>query len=196
MSPIAGAEDVYLGHDETLTTTKYGDTGTESTGFRVEEISDLDADYSTTYDEAYAEVGNSCGDGSLTAWAYVGRTFEIKDNSGSQDATITFRGDISGGMSLDGGSNYVKAELTVEDQDDNEKYDETLYEKWDYIGSVYEELTDSIIVPLEAGHFYGVKAEVLAEITVSQECDTAISDFHLDGSRDGWLWWDGVDIKF
>jgi hypothetical protein len=99
-------------------------------------------------------------------------------------------------MSLDGASNYVKAEMTVEDQTDDEKYDEVLYEKSDYIGSIDENITDSTIVPLEAGHFYGVKTEVLAEITVTEPGDTAISDFHRDGSRDGWLYRDQVDIKF
>ena len=194
--PTGGTADVYLGQDETLSTTEYGDNGTNSTGFQISEISDLDADHDSSVDEAYAEVGNSSGDGSLTAWAYVGRTFEVKDNSGSQDATITFNGGLFGAMSLDGASNYVKAEMTVEDQTDDEKYDEVLYEKSDYIGSIDENITDSTIVPLEAGHFYGVKAEVLAEITVTEAGDTAISDFHRDGSRDGWLYWDQVDIKF
>jgi hypothetical protein len=65
--PTEGTADVYLGQDETLSTTKYGDNGTNSTGFQISEISDLAADHDSSVDEAYAEVGNSSGDGSLTA---------------------------------------------------------------------------------------------------------------------------------
>lgn len=192
-----GPTAVYLGQNEVLGSTKYGDKGTESTGFRAKEISDLDADYSNTHDEAYAEVANNCGNGSLTAWAYIGHDIEVKDDSGEQDATFTFRGELGGRMDLDGGSNYVKATLTVEDQTDNEKYDERLYTRSDYIGSFVKDLTDSVIVPLEAGHYYGVKAEVLAEVTVSSttSCEIAASDFHRDGN-DGWFWWNQVDIEF
>jgi len=193
---VEGAEKVYLGQDTVLETSDYGDKGTDSTGFQAKEISDMDADYSVNEDDTYAEVGNHSGDGSLTAWAYLGYDIKIADDSGQQDATVTFRGDILGSMNLDNANNYVRAKLMVEDQNDDEIYDSTIYEKIDYVGSVNESLTESIVVPFEAQHYYGFKMELLTEITVTESGDWAISDFHVDGSSGGYLYWDQIEINF
>ena len=192
----AGPEDVYLGQDTTISNPKYGNTETETTGFQAEEISDCDADYNLDYDEAYAEVGNHSGAGSLTAQASLGYSIEIADDSGQQDATITYYGDIFGTMNLEDASNYVRAKLIVKDQNDDEEYDSNMYEKTDYVGTVDESLTESIVVPLEAGHYYNLEAEVLTEITVTEGGDYAISDIHNDGTGDGFMEWDKIEIDF
>lgn len=194
--PDYGPKSVYLGTDNSLTDTRYGDSNTERSGFTIKQTSDLDANANNSGDQAEAEVGAHSGSGSLTAWAYIGRSFEIKDSSGQQDATLTFEGSLDGALDLDSASNYVRAKMTVEDQDDNEKYDEKVYEKFDYIGGISESLQDSIVVPLEAGHIYGVKMEIMAEITVSDNGNYAVSNFHPDGTPGYNLTWYSVDIKF
>jgi hypothetical protein len=99
-------------------------------------------------------------------------------------------------MNLDNANNYVRAKLMVEDQTDDEKYDSTIYEKIDYVGSVNESLTESIVVPFEAQHYYGFQMELLSEITVTESGGYAVSDFHVDGSSGGYLHWGQIEINF
>lgn len=192
-----GPKEVWLGSDESFSDMTIGRSGEEESGTSWDSTKTINHEPDTTNDHAEAGVHATTGHGSLTAWAWVGRDFEIQDSSGSQMATITAEGDYYGSMNYtDGGSNYVHGELIVEDYDDNEYYDNTIMEKSDYINENYSDsFTQSLSVDLQAGHTYGAVVKITAEISLATEAANYATyvDYYDDTTN---MTVDVIDLKF
>jgi len=180
----AGPAEVWLGSDSSFSDMNISRSGEEEGESSWDGSKTIQHEGDTVNDHSEAGVHATTGHGSLTAWAWVGRDFEVQDNSGSQTATITAEGNYYGSMSYqDGGSNYLHGELIVEDYTDNEYYDNTIIEKTDYINENYSgSYTQSLNVDLQSGHFYGAVIKVTAEISLATEAANAATyvDYYDD----------------
>lgn len=189
-----GTKSVYLGNDTTLDA-KYGDAGTKSTNLTA---NILESDFDKYNNEVETVAITGGGYGSATAWAYLGRAFEVEDASGSQLATVTATVYMNGEMNtFNDGTNYQKVSLIVKDETDGEVYDEIIFEKGDYINNdIDRTITDSLNVKLEAGHVYGVQIKSVSEITVDADVEEASADFSRADDGDDRIEWESVQIKF
>lgn len=181
---LNGPKEIWLGNDNSMTDMNIGSSGQNEAGTLYQTTANHEPD--TSSDHAEAGVKASHGHGSLTAWAWVGRDFEIQDNSGSQTATITADGSYFGSMSYDdGGSNYVHMEMIIEDYDDQKYYDETIFEKSDYNGNPNGSYVQSMDIELRAGHTYAATIKVTSEISLAMESFNAFTftDFYDDSTN-------------
>lgn len=189
-----GTKSVYLGHDTTLDA-KYGDSGTEDTGA---DATWLYSDFDDSNNEMEALSITGGGYGTATAWTYLGRSFTVEDDSGSQWATISAKAYMNGEMNVAfDGTNYGKIELIVKDETDDEYHDEVMFEKGDYINNDIDQyVNDSLNINLEAGHTYGVQIKTTAEITVDGDAEEASTDFSREDDGDDRVEWEEVKINF
>lgn len=186
-------KSVWLGTDTCLCDAKAGDHGTTSSF----SATWLYAEHDTTNDEMEALAFTSGGFGTATAWAWIGRTMVVEDSSGSQMASFTADGYMNGSMSVfNDGTNYVKIQLIVEDHTSGTRYDETIFEKGDYIKEISQNFTDSMYVDLKAGHEYTASIETLAEITVDGDIEEASSDFSREDDGDERVEYHGIYVDF
>lgn len=192
-----GVKSLWLGNDASLDA-KYGGKGKNKEGFSHDWISGHDAGFDTSNNDAYAQAAVNHGEGSLTAWAYLGRSVQVENDSGHQEGTVTFRGSLNGALGGDSGNPYVHVKMTVEDLDQNQSFNDMVFQKSGYIGGIDEpDLVNSMQVDFEAGHLYGVKVELMAEVTATDVIESNVySIFHPKGTGSPHLDWGDVDITF
>jgi len=188
-----GRKSVSLGRDATLYP-KFHNDGTEESG-GVADWKHADGDSGNNEMEVGVITGGGYGTGS--AWAMLGRTFKITDEEGSEWATISATSDVLGQMSsYNDGEQYAKVWLEVEDLDDDELHDDTMFEKSDYIDDIDETVEGSVSVNLQAQHSYSAEIRALAECTVDGDAEEAGSDFSRDDDGNHHITWEEVNIKF
>ena len=188
-----GRKEVYFGQDTTLYP-EFHNMGTEESG-GVADWKHADGDSNNNEMEAGVITGGGYGTG--TAWAMLGRTFKVEEEEGSEWATISVTSDVLGQMSsYNDGDQYAKVYLEVEDLDDDEVHDDTMFEKTDYIGNIDETVEGSVNVNLQAQHSYGVEIRALAECTVDGDAEEAGSDFSRDDDGNHHVAWEEGNIKF
>lgn len=186
-------KSVWLGTDTRLCDAYRGSQGTTSSFTATW----LYADADTSNDEMEALALSTGGWGTATAWAWLGRDFVVEDSSGSDTAIFTADGYMNGSMSVfNDGTNYAKIELVVEDHTSGSRFDETIFEKGDYIKEISQGFTDSMQIELKAGHSYTASIETIAEITVDGDIEEASSDFSREDDGNERVEYHSIDIDF
>lgn len=185
--------DVYIGRDTTLDP-DYGDKYESDDADSAQDAA-LSASYDTVDDWDRARAYDYAGYGSFRAWSYVAREFVVNGDT-AQTATITIRPDVCGDMTITGeGGNLGQLELIVKDFDDNERYDDYVFNFQDYVDQWCNSYVNSMNVNLEPGHGYTAIGKLTVGTTFTGDVGGALSDFNkLDGDEEAVI--GPIDIKF